>query len=74
MLPAGFNAPQNFIECSFAGMIYAIQVVKFFWPVDADAEKKLIIAKKPAPFIVQQNSVGLKGIANLLAGAAVFLL
>jgi len=74
MLPAGSDTPDDPVERSLAGMIDSVPVVKFFWPVDAYAEKKFIIVKEPAPAIVQQNSVGLKGIANLLAGAAVFFL
>ena len=74
MLPADFDASDDPAEGSFAGMIDSIPVMKFFWPVDANAEKKLIIAKEPAPFIVQQNSISLKSIANLLAGAAVLFL
>ena len=71
---AGFNTPNHPVERSSAGMVNSVPVVKFLRPVDAYAEKKLIIAKEFAPFIIQQNPVGLKGIANLLAGTAVLFL
>jgi hypothetical protein len=74
MFPAGFDASHYTVERSFAGMIYPVLVVKFFRPVDTYTEQKLIIAKEPAPFIIKQNTIGLKGIADLLAGAAILFL
>ena len=74
MFLAGFDAPHYPVEGTRAGMICAISVVKFLWPIDAYAEKEFIVVKKPAPVVIEQNSVSLHRIADLLSDASVFSL
>jgi len=44
------------------------------WPVDADTDEKVVLAKKLAPFVVEQSAVGLQGVFKGHARPAVFVL
>jgi hypothetical protein len=71
---AAFDASPNPVERARTGMINAIHIVEFLWPVNANTEKEFILMKEATPFIIQQHTVCLQRIADLLAGASVLAL
>jgi len=71
---ASLNGLHHFIKAAAAGMVNAIIIVKFFGAIDTNTDKKLIVVHKLTPFIIEQNCIGLQGVAYLLAGGAIFFL
>jgi len=59
---------------SFATSISSMKIVKVGWAVHAQADQKPILGKKLAPVFIEENSIGLKGIADDLPwGSVTFL-
>jgi hypothetical protein len=71
---AVFNGPHHLIECPRTGVVQTVIVVKFFRAVDADTDEKLVVVQKAAPRVVEQDGIGLQGIAHFLTRSAVLFL
>ena len=68
------DGPHHPVPRPAAGMIGAVVIVELLRPVDADADEEFALVQEPAPFLIEQNRVGLYRVADLLAGYAIFLL
>jgi len=74
MFFTSFDGWHDLVKGAMASVVEAIAIVQFFWAVDTNADKKVIIVKELAPIIVEQNCVGLQRVAHFLPGSAVFFL
>ena len=68
------GGPYNPIEGSMASFVFPVGIVKFLWTIDAQADKKAILVKELAPFVVKENPVGLEGVLDPGPGLLIFLL
>src|SRR5580698_2711790 len=59
------------VECTFLAAVQPVGVVQFTWTVNAQADQKIVFLEKEAPFVIQKNAVGLKGVFHSLPGLAV---
>lgn len=48
-----FDTSHHSVEGARSGVIEPIPVMKLLWPVDAYAEKELVVSEKPAPFVIK---------------------
>ena len=67
----GFHHP---IESRLAALVLSIRIVEPARAVDTQTDQKMVPVKELTPIIVEQHSVGLKGILNAHARLAVFRL
>jgi len=51
-------------EGRLAALVHAVGVVQVGRAVDADADQKMLGGEKFAPFVIEQNAVGLEGVFN----------
>src|SRR5581483_7224186 len=68
-----FDPAHHALEGGLAAFGHAKLIVQFARPVDRDADEKTMFRQKPRPLLVQQNSIGLKGVDDLLARAVTTL-
>ncbi len=73
MLFQQFNSLHHPVKRGATHLVATIFVVKILWPVDRDANEKVILFKEFTPIIVQQGAVGLNGIVYLPSTAIFFL-
>ena len=66
MLPEQPHPPHHRLERRLAFLIHPISVMQMFRPVDREADQKIMPLKKPAPLVIQQRPIGLKGILDRL--------
>jgi len=71
---AVFDGCDYFVEGAAAGVVFSVVIVEFLRAVDANTDKELVFVEKSAPFVVEQDGVGLEGVGYLSAGLAVFFL
>ncbi len=71
---AVFDGFHYLVEGAAAGVVFAVVIVEFFRAVNADADEEFIFVEKSAPLVVEQDSVGLEGVGDLLPAVAVFFL
>ena len=75
VLPGTIDGPHDTVPCTVAAKIEPVVIVQVLRSVDADPDEELALAEELAPVgVVQENRIGLEGIADLLAGDAVFRL
>ncbi|GBC97994.1 hypothetical protein HRbin17_00489 [bacterium HR17] len=64
----------NFVKSRFATFVNTVSIVQLFQSVHAQPDQKIMLFKKSAPFVIQQDAVGLKGVFDFHAGFAILLL
>ncbi len=64
----------HFVEGSGAAFIVTISVVQLFGAINAQADEKTIVVKKPAPFFIEQHTIGLQCVFDLHSGLGIFFL
>ena len=57
--PDGSHDP---VEGSLSAPVSAVEVVKLRRPVETETDKEVILVEEPAPFIIEENAVGLEGV------------
>ncbi len=74
MFFAVFDGCHYLVEGAAARVVFSVVIVEFFGAVDADADEEFVFVEKSAPFVVEQDGIGLEGVGDLEAGLAVFFL
>ena len=62
------------MEGGLAAFVDAVGVVHVCWPVQADAQQKVVFCKKLAPFVIQRHCVGLQRVGDAHARPFMLLL
>ena len=65
-------ALHHFVEGALLASVDAVGVVDLAWAVHAQPDQKIVLLEERAPFIIQKNAVGLKGVFHGLLGPTVF--
>lgn len=73
-LSASFDRSGYLVERALASVIEAVVVVVFFGPIEAYPDEEPVFGEELAPFIVEEDAVGLQGIGYDLSIGAVFFL
>jgi hypothetical protein len=64
-------ALHHLVESTFLRAVQPVSVVEFAWPVDAQANQKVVFLKEGAPLIIEKDAVGLESVFHDLLGAAI---
>jgi hypothetical protein len=48
--------------------------MKPLWPINAEAKQKVVIVKELAPFVIEENAIGLECVLNMHSWPLIFLL
>src|SRR5665213_875364 len=68
------NGIHDFAPCAVPRFVIAVKVVHRLGTVERYSEQPVVLEKNIAPFVVEKGCVGLHGIRDAVAGAAMFLL
>jgi hypothetical protein len=60
------------VEGSAASLIEPKGVMNVFWTVDAQTHQEVVNRKELRPLIVDEHTVGLEGMRNLLGRTSIF--
>ena len=63
--------PHHLIESALLAAVDAVGIVKLARAVDAQADQEIVLLEKFAPFIIEKDAVGLKGVLHGLVRPAV---
>ena len=66
-------ALHDLVEGASFAAVEAVGVVDFAGAIDAQAHQKVVFLEESAPFVIEQNAVGLKSVLHDLVRPAVFL-
>ena len=66
VVPEDGDALHHAVECRALLFVYAIGVVEVRRSINADANEKLIVSQKAPPGVIEERSIRLKRILNLL--------
>lgn len=61
------NRRHHFIVSTFTGTINTVLIMEMCWPINGDANQKMLLGKETCPLFINEHTVGLQRVFYLLA-------